>query len=82
MPDYTSAVDVVAAMQDAWDAAAETEEAVEEVTEEPANYPPPESEEVVVNGEVPTAATGQRCVALFSYEVRKASSINYIMQIL
>lgn len=79
MPDYTSAVDVVAAMQDAWDAAAETEEIEEEVNEEPANYPPPESQEVVVNGEVPSAAPGQRCVALFSYEVRKGSSINYIM---
>lgn len=78
MPDYTSAVDVVAAMQDAWDAAAEAEDIEEVVPEEPAQYTPPESEEVVVNGEVPTAASGQRCVALFSYEVRKRSSINYI----
>lgn len=73
MPDLTSAVDVVAAVQEAWDAAAETEiEEPEPVMEQVSEPPPPEpqQQEVVVNGEVPASVPGQRCVALFSYEVR------------
>ncbi|GFX66221.1 protein nervous wreck [Trichonephila clavipes] len=54
-------------VQEAWDAAAETEE-----IEEPEPTPPPPTatvQEPVVNGEVPAPVPGQRCVALFSYEV-------------
>lgn len=79
MPDLTSAVDVVAAMQEAWDAAAETEEIEEpEITEQAPQYKSSEAQEVVVNGEVPVPVPGQRCVALFSYEV----SLLYLLKIL
>ncbi|GFY41638.1 protein nervous wreck [Trichonephila inaurata madagascariensis] len=78
MPDLTSAVDVVAAVQEAWDAAAETEE-----IEEPEPTPPPPTatvQEPVVNGEVPASVPGQRCVALFSYEATNSDELSFVEQ--
>ncbi|XP_035226162.1 protein nervous wreck-like [Stegodyphus dumicola] len=78
VPDLTSAVDVVAAVQEAWDAAAETEE-IEEP--EPVETKPVESQETLVNGEVPTAvAAGQRCVAVFSYEAANSDELSFVEQ--
>ncbi|GFU35105.1 protein nervous wreck [Nephila pilipes] len=78
MPDLTSAVDVVAAVQEAWDAAAETEE-----IEEPEPTPPPTAavvQEPLVNGEVPAPVPGQRCVALFSYEATNSDELSFVEQ--
>ncbi|XP_042896047.1 protein nervous wreck [Parasteatoda tepidariorum] len=74
MPDLTSAVDVVAAVQEAWDAAAETEE-IEEPEPEPLS-----AKESLVNGEVSAPAPGQRCVALFSYEATNSDELSFVEQ--
>ncbi|GIX72754.1 protein nervous wreck [Caerostris extrusa] len=73
MPDLTSAIDVVAAVQEAWDAAAEAEE-----IEEP--EPVAAVQEPLVNGEVPASAPGQRCVALFSYEATNTDELSFVEQ--
>ncbi|KAG8200260.1 hypothetical protein JTE90_021915 [Oedothorax gibbosus] len=71
--DLTSAIDVVAAVQEAWDAAAETDDIDE-----------PELEAVqssIVNGEVATsAAPGQKCLALFSYEATNSDELSFVEQ--
>ncbi|KAF8763558.1 Protein nervous wreck like protein [Argiope bruennichi] len=74
MPDLTSAIDVVAAVQEAWDAAAETEE-IEEPEPVPVQEPAP-----MVNGEVAPQAPGQRCVALFSYEATNSDELSFVEQ--
>ncbi|GBM92086.1 F-BAR and double SH3 domains protein 2 [Araneus ventricosus] len=74
MPDLTSAVDVVAAVQEAWDAAAETEE-IEEPEPVPVQEPMP-----LVNGEVTPQPPGQRCVALFSYEATNSDELSFVEQ--
>ncbi|CAL1262749.1 unnamed protein product [Larinioides sclopetarius] len=74
MPDLTSAVDVVAAVQEAWDAAAETEE-----LEEPEPVPVQESVPMV-NGEIAPQPPGQRCVALFSYEATNTDELSFVEQ--